>query len=117
LATLGKTSAVAACLVGLLSAATACAGSARSGDGPDRQEESSMADTTITAAQKELTDSIITKPGVVGTAIGLCDDTPCIKVYLAERNEELLELIPDTFKGFKVDVEVTGEVRARDTTG
>jgi hypothetical protein len=75
-----------------------------------------MADTSIMAAQKALTDSVMSKPGVVGTAIGLCDEAPCIKVYIARRDEELLKQIPDTFMGFKVDVEVTGEFRARDTT-
>ena len=75
-----------------------------------------MADTTIEAAQKELTDSLITKPGVTGTAIGLCGDAPCIKVYVTRRDEDLLKLIPDEYKGFKVDVEVKGPFRARDTT-
>ena len=74
-----------------------------------------MADTTIMAAQQELTDSLMSRPGVVGTAIGLCDNAPCIKVYLARRDEELLKLIPDTHRGYKVDVEVTGELRAQDT--
>ncbi len=75
-----------------------------------------MADTSIMAAQKALTDSIITKPGVVGTAIGLCDDVPCIKVYLASRDRALLELIPERFRGFTVDIEVMGEITPQDTT-
>ncbi len=72
-------------------------------------------DTTIMAAQKDLTDSLISRPGVVGTAIGLCDGAPCIKAYLAWRDEELLMLILDTHRGYRVDVEVKGEFRSQRT--
>ena len=72
-----------------------------------------MADTSIVAAQEALTDSVIDLPGVTGTAIGLCGDEPCIKVYLASPSEELMERIPERYRGFRVDVEVTGEFRPR----
>jgi len=76
-----------------------------------------MPDTSIAAAQaaqEELTPTLMALPGVVGTAVGLCDDVPCIKVYLAQDDEELLAQIPDIYRGFKVDVEVSGEFEARD---
>ena len=73
-----------------------------------------MADTTIVAAQEALTDSVMSLPGVVGTGIGRCGDTPCIKVYLAREDAELRSLIPETFRGFPVSVEVTGEFRPRE---
>jgi len=73
-----------------------------------------MTDTTIEAAQQELTDSLGAHPNVVGTAIGLCAGTPCIKVYLARDDEALRRRIPDTCRGFAVDVEVTGRIRPRD---
>ena len=107
---------IAICLVGSSWCGAAGAGTGKSSERPEGQEEIGMADTSIMAAQKALTDSLITKSGVVGTAIGLCEAAPCIKVYIARRDEELLKQIPDTFMGFRVDVEVTGEFRARDTT-
>ena len=70
-----------------------------------------MPDSAIIAAQEELTNMVMALPGVTGTAVGLCDDTVCIKVYLARRDETLMEQIPETFQGFKVDVEVIGEIR------
>jgi osmoprotectant transport system permease protein len=73
-----------------------------------------MTDTTIQAAQQELTDSLGRHDNVVGTAIGLCAGTPCIKVYLIRDDEALRRRIPDTFRGFAVDVEVTGRIRPRD---
>ena len=73
-----------------------------------------MADTTIVAAQQALTDSVMALPGVVGTGIGLCGETPCIKVYLALEDSDLRSHIPRTFRGFPVEVEVTGELRPRE---
>jgi hypothetical protein len=74
-----------------------------------------MPDTTIIAAQEELTPTVMALPGVVGTAVGLCDDEPCIKVYVAREDEGLRARIPETYRGFRVDVEVSGEFEARDT--
>jgi hypothetical protein len=102
------------CLAASLYAVAACAGSGGQGEIPGLEEESAMADTTIVAAQQALTDSVMSLPGVVGTAIGLCGDTPCIKVYLAREDAELRSQIPETFRGFTVDVEVTGEFHPRE---
>ena len=71
-------------------------------------------DTTIIAAQEELTPTVMALSGVVGTAVGLCDDEPCIKVYLARDDQELRARIPETYRGFAVDIEVSGEFEARD---
>ena len=73
-------------------------------------------DTTIIAAQEALTPTVMALPGVVGTAVGLCGEEPCIKVYLARDDERLRAEIPETYGGFQVDVEVTGEFEARDET-
>ena len=98
----------------LLCITAGCAPQAGGGEARDPEESVAMPDMTIEAAQAELTDSLLGKPGVVGTAIGLCDGIPCIKVFLARQDEELLEMIPSTHRGFPVDVEVTGEFRARE---
>ena len=80
------------------------------------QEPREVADTSIIAAQEALTSEVIDLPGVTGTAVGLCDGEPCIKVYLASPSPELVDQIPSTFRGFAVDVEITGEFRARGDT-
>lgn len=83
----------------------------------DVAREGSLADTSIVAAQEELTATVIGLPGVVGTGIGLCDGEPCIQVFLAQADRELESEIPRTYRGFAVDIVITGELRARpDTT-
>ena len=70
-----------------------------------------MSDTTIEAAQMELTRQLLPLPGVEGTGIGACEGEPCIKVFLARRTDELMKQIPETYRGHRVDVEETGEFR------
>ena len=106
-----RTSLSSLCLFAVLTM-VACAGP---GSGsPGAGEESVIPDTTIVAAQEELTPTVMALSGVVGTAVGLCNDVPCIKVYLARRDEELMSRIPDMYRGFKVDIEVSGEFQAQD---
>ncbi len=93
----------------------ACAGP-KAGDEPVGQEETSRMAQSIEAAQQQLTDSVMSLPGVVGTAIGECAGAPCIKVYVVQKSQELTDKIPSTFEGFPVVVEATGEIRARDST-
>ncbi|HWP38753.1 MAG TPA: hypothetical protein VNL18_14500 [Gemmatimonadales bacterium] len=50
--------------------------------------------------------------GVTGTAIGLCDDRPCIKVYVVKQTQALSNAIPREFEGYAVDVVESGEIRA-----
>ncbi len=73
-----------------------------------------MSDSTIIAAQEALTPTVMALDGVTGTAVGLCGDEPCIKVYLARDDAAVREQIPDSYRGFKVDVEVSGEFEARE---
>jgi hypothetical protein len=94
-----------------------CADSSGGGTSAPREESSIMTDTSIVAAQEALTPSVMELPGVVGTAVGLCGDEPCIKVYVVDADAASLEAIPETYKGFTVDVEVTGAIRARGEPG
>ena len=55
-------------------------------------------------------EALMDTPGVVGTGIGLCDETPCIKVFLENGRAETLERIPRLIEGYKVDAVVTGEI-------
>ena len=50
--------------------------------------------------------------GVTAVAISALDDgTPCIKVYVVERNDALLRRIPRTLDGHPVVVEESGVIR------
>lgn len=55
-------------------------------------------------------------PGVVGTGIGLCDDTPCLKVFVTEQTAEIRERIPRAVKRYEVRLEVTGGFRSQADT-
>ena len=70
----------------------------------------------IQAVLAEHTDSLLSLPGVVGTAIGECQGEPCIKVFVVKRTPELVSKIPATLERFRVAVEETGEIRALDST-
>ena len=59
------------------------------------------------------TDSLMAMPGVVGTAIGLCDGERCIKVLVADSNPDTKRRIPDRLEGYRVLVEVTGTIKPR----
>ena len=53
-------------------------------------------------------------PGVVGTGIGLCDASPCIKVFVEKRTAEIERRIPAGAEGHPVSIEVVGLIRRRD---
>jgi hypothetical protein len=56
----------------------------------------------------------MTLPGVVGTAIALCDrGERCIKVLIENGNPETLSRIPSRIEGYSVITEVTGTIRPR----
>lgn len=71
-----------------------------------------MSERSIEAVLKKHTDELMAMSGVVGTAQGLCDDKPCIKVYVVALTPELEQKIPKNLEGYPVDIEVTGEFRA-----
>lgn len=75
-----------------------------------------MARRPIEHVQRAHTDSLMRLPGVVGTAIGLCDGTPCIKVLVVRATPELRRAIPDSLEGYRVELDETGVIRAQDTT-
>jgi hypothetical protein len=75
-----------------------------------------MARPTIERVQAANTARLMKIPGVVGTAIGLCDSTPCLKVLVVRATPELRKAIPDTLDGYRVVLDETGVVRPQDTT-
>jgi hypothetical protein len=57
------------------------------------------------------TDSLMTLPGVVGTAIGLCDGERCITVFLADSSPGNRNRIPPLLDGYRVVTDVTGDLK------
>ncbi len=51
------------------------------------------------------------RPAVAGTAIGVVDGEPCLKVYLAGGAGRKEARIPDSCGGYRVVVEKTGAFR------
>ncbi len=45
-------------------------------------------------------------------AQGLCDGSPCIKIYVARKTPELLGQLPATIAGHPVVIEETDEFKA-----
>jgi hypothetical protein len=59
----------------------------------------------------EKTEEWMAIPGVVGTAIGLLEGRPCIKVLTSSPPERLHGEIPATVETYPVVIERTGEFR------
>ena len=88
----------------LVAAAMAC--------GQQSTDEQAMPARTVQDVLRQHTDSLMALTGVVGTAQGECDGKPCIKVYLVESSPDLVKQIPSVIEGYKVEIQVTGEIRA-----
>jgi hypothetical protein len=72
-----------------------------------------VASKTIQQVLAAHTDSLMALPGVVGTAVGLCDGVACIRVFLADSSAATRGKIPAQLEGYLVKVEVTGPIRPR----
>jgi len=83
-------------------------------DRPWRQApaQRSMPRRIISKALEDLTEQVMSIPGVVGTAQGLCGGRPCLKVFLTKQTPDLLRQIPRLFEGYRVTTEETGRLRA-----
>lgn len=71
-----------------------------------------MAAKGIEEVLREHARGLMSIPGVVGTAQGLCNDRPCIKVFVIKKTAEVEEKVPDNLEGYPVTMEETGEIRA-----
>ncbi len=83
-------------------------------DEPTVQEESAVPGMSIEDAHKALTDSLMLEAGIAGTGISECDGSPCLKVYVVARTDEVMSRIPETFEGYRVTVMESGEIEARE---
>ncbi len=74
--------------------------------------ESEMPLKSIEEVLEEHTLELMSIEGVVGTAEGLSNGKPCIKVYVIKKTRQLTQRIPTTLEGYPVVIEETGEFRA-----
>ncbi|PYO89865.1 MAG: hypothetical protein DMD58_08205 [Gemmatimonadetes bacterium] len=91
----------------LLAGALACSGSQRREAGGGTTVTARSIDAVLAAHS----DSLMALPGVVGTAIGLCEGERCIKVLLSDSNPATKTRIPARLEGYRVVVEVTGTIK------
>ncbi len=71
-----------------------------------------MPERTIEQVLKDKTNQWMAIPGVEGTAIGLSEGKPCIKIFTSSKPQEVRTKIPSTVEGYPVIIEETGEFRA-----
>jgi len=89
----------------VLGSVAGCGSGSRSQDA-DRME--SREPRTIEEVLEAHSHSLMAVPGVVGTAIGLCDSTPCIRVFLLRSSDAARRAIPEQLEGYRVKIEVSG---------
>ncbi len=73
--------------------------------------QSLMAMRDINDVMRSHTEGLMSIPGVVGTAQGLCNNTPCIKVFVIEKTKVIDQKIPNVLEGYPIVIEETGEIR------
>ena len=78
----------------------------------DLEKGRTMPERTIEQVQEEHTDDWMAIPGVEGTAIGLYEGKPCIKIFTSKKPHEIRAKIPSTVEGYPVIIEETGAFRA-----
>ena len=81
--------------------------------GGAQREGATVAARSIDEVLAAHTDSLMALPGVVGTAVGLCDGERCIKVLLADSTTATRSRIPSRLEGYRVVAEVTGTIQPR----
>ncbi len=98
----------------VVAASVAVNGSGCRDGATDSGQTQRMTGKTIQQVQEEHTAEWMAIPGVVGTAIGQCEDKPCILILTASNTEQVRRKIPATVEGYPVVVQYSGEVRALD---
>ncbi len=75
-----------------------------------------MPERSIEQVLEDKTSEWMAIDGVEGTAIGLFEHKPCIKI-LASKPERLRARIPSNIAGYPVIIQQTGELHALDEEG
>ena len=108
-----KQNAIILLIIGFMTAAGGFNGSSWSSAG-EIDKGQTMPERTIQQVQEEHTEEWMSIPGVEGTAIGLFEGKPCIKVFTSRDPQELQSKIPSTVENHPVIIEETGTFRALD---
>ena len=74
-----------------------------------------MSNGKIREVLKRHADELMAVPGVLGIAEGESHGSPCIKVFVVDKNSELLRQFPESIEGYLLEVEQSGEFRALGT--
>ncbi len=98
--------------IGAMSVAGILAGCGSYTGPSDLEKGRTMPERTIEQVQEEHTDDWMAIPGVEGTAIGLSEGKPCIKIFTSSKPQEIRAKIPSTVEGYPVIIEETGGFRA-----
>ncbi len=97
--------------IGAMSAAGILAGCSYTGlSGLEKGQ--SVPERTIEQVQEEHTDEWMAIPGVEGTAIGLFEGKPCIRIFTSTKPQKIRAKIPSTVEGYPVIIKETGAFRA-----
>ena len=97
----------------IMTAAGILTGCSYTGHG-DLEKGQTMPERTIEQVQEEHTDAWMAIPGVEGTAIGLYEGKPCIKIFTSSKPQQIRDKISSTVEGYPVIIEETGAFRALD---
>ena len=62
---------------------------------------------------KAHTAALMSLSGVVGVGQGECSGEPCIRVLVVQKTPELVSKIPTAIEGYAVEVQETGDIKAR----
>jgi hypothetical protein len=74
--------------------------------------ERSMSTPTLKDVLRQHTTELMSLPGVVGTAQGLCEGSACIKVLVTDKTPQLEQEIDDILKGYPYEIQKTGKIKA-----
>ncbi|NIP38343.1 MAG: hypothetical protein GWO07_05570 [Candidatus Dadabacteria bacterium] len=79
----------------------------------EENSQSKVNNKPIITVLEENTDFLMSTKGVVGIAQGLCEGKDCIKVYVVKKTAEILEEVPKSLDGYKIEIVETDVIKAR----
>jgi hypothetical protein len=80
---------------------------------PSPDATSTPPDTTMRPIEEVLaahTDSLMAIEGVSGVGQALCDEQPCLRVYVHSRTPAVENQLPDQLEGYLIEVVETGQI-------
>ena len=74
--------------------------------------ERTMPSSSLKTVLRQHTPALMSLPGVVGTAQGLCEGAACIKVLVTDKTPQLEQQVDDILKGYPYEIQQTGKIKA-----